>query len=1030
MRAVVEQGNCIAREITIFSSRLVLHISRVLLIVALVCVASLLTHAAPASSAGLITEDPPVALSLTDEERAWLKANPVLRVAALAKWEPIDSWASGGVYSGISGDYLELLAKRLGIRIEATPYPSFDAVLAAGREGRADVMPSIAITAEREAYLAFTQPYLDRPMALFLNRNAGTVDLTGDWKNLRVAAERGFAVVGEIKKRKPLAKLTQYDDTPAALTALAKGEADVYVGGLQPGSVAAEALLLSNIVVSGYFESPLRALHLAVPKEKTKLRSILIAAMRSITREETDAIDARWSPAHTILNYAAGTVPLTEEQRAWLTTNNRIRVGYDPEMSPISFQGDGGRLTGLAHDTLKLVTQKLGISVVEERKGNWADILAAARRGEIDVLIAAGKNQDRLGYLNYAGPYLSSPTSLVDRGETRDLLQIGDLIGKRLAVQDEHFLIPEISRRYPGIRLVKFPDLKTALAAVEKKDCDAAMGNLHSVAHLISTEFIGELRIGGNVESGESVLYFATPRNNAMLANVLDAALGTISQSENIELRNRWLKATYKPGFSLKEVLFWVLPIVTALLGALLVFVWLNRKLKDGISRRNAIVLELATKRTEAVAATQAKARFLAAMSHEIRTPMQGILGAADMLTKATLPPQQSRLANIVREAAQNLVQMMNEVLDDRKLEEGHVEARLAPADLVHSVRGAVDLFTPSAEAKDIKLTFDTDGSVAPRYMADGTFVRQIVTNLVSNALKFTGKGEVAVSMSAVAGGDEAAHGDNAAHSGAADVHALSIKVTDSGRGMSKDELKRLFEPYVQGEAGRTADVPGTGLGLSISLRLAKAMGGDIVAESEPGNGTSMTLVLELPVAEAVTVLTTTGLNHAIDANAPMERAVVVPATGLTRPSQHSGVITTRTEGARARVLANEDDPLVQALMHDQFAELGVNADIAQNAELGFAQWSNGDYDLIFTDNSLGGMSGLEFTTAVRSAEQRSGRSRTPIVGITGSIMAGEIEYCRRAGMDRILQKPVVLADLRAAIDDFVPQAATVDSSK
>jgi two-component system, NarL family, sensor histidine kinase EvgS len=1011
------QSNCIAREITIFSSRLVLHISRVLLIVALICVASLLTHAAPASSAGLITEDPPVALSLSDEDRAWLKANPVLRVAALAKWEPIDSWTSGGVYSGVSGDYLELLAKRLGVRIEATPYPSFDAILVAGREGRADVVPSIAITAEREAYLAFTQPYLDRPMALFLNRNAAAVDLTGDWKNLRVAAERGFAVVGELKKKKPLAKLTQYDDTTAALTALAKGEADVYVGGLQPGSVAAEALLLSNIVVSGYFESPLRALHLAVPKEKAKLRSILIAAMRSISREEADAIDARWTPAHTILNYAAGTVPLNDEQRAWLATNNRIRVGYDPEMSPISFQGDGGRLQGLAHDTLKLVTQRLGISVVEERKGNWADILAAARGGEIDVLIAAGKNQDRLGYLNYAGPYLSSPTSLVDRGETRDLLQIGDLVGKRLAVQDEHFLIPEISRRYPGIRLVKFPNLKAALAAVEKKDCDAAMGNLHSVAHLISTEFIGELRIGGNVEGGESVLYFATARKNAMLGNVLDVALGTISQAENTELRNRWLKATYKPGFSLKEILFWVLPVVTALLGALLVFVWLNRKLKDGISRRNAIVLELATKRTEAVAATQAKARFLAAMSHEIRTPMQGILGAADMLTKATLPPQQARLANIVREAAQNLVQMMNEVLDDRKLEEGHVEARLAPADLVHSVRGAVDLFTPSAEAKGIKLTFDTDSTVAPRYMADGTFVRQIVTNLVSNALKFTGKGQVTVSMHAVA------------HEGAPNVHTLSVRVTDSGRGMSKDELKRLFEPYVQGEAGRSADVPGTGLGLSICLRLAKAMGGNIVADSEPGNGTSMSLVLDLPVAEAVTVLTATGPNHAVDANAPMEKAAAVPA-GSTQQSHHSGVISTRTEGARARVLANEDDPLVQALLHDQFAELGVDADIAQNAELGFAQWANGDYDLIFTDNSLGGMSGLEFTTAVRSAEQRSGRSRTPIVGITGSIMAGEIEYCRKAGMDRILQKPVVLADLRAAIDDFVSQAATVESGK
>jgi two-component system, NarL family, sensor histidine kinase EvgS len=995
-----------------FPSRFLLHINRWLLIVAFACIAPMLTHAASALAAGLITEEIPQQLSLTADELAWLRANPVLRMATTARWEPVEVWTSGGVYTGIAGDYLELLAKRLNVRIEATRYPTFDTVLAAAREGRADIVPSISLTAERTTYLSFTKPYLDIPMALFLNRNAATVNLSSDWKSLRIAGEKGFAIVDELKKSKPLAKVTEYDDTADALTALAKGTADVYVGGLQPGSVAAEKLLLSNITVSGYFESPLSKLHIAVPKQNTILRNILAKAMQSISAEEADAIDRRWSPAHTILNFAAGTVPLSDAQRDWVAKNNRIRVGYDPEFRPISFAGDDGRLSGLAHDTLKLVTQKLGVSVVEERKGTWAEILAATARGEIDVLIAAGKNQERLGYLNFAGPYLTSPTALVDRGNSRDLLQIGDMVGKRLAVQDEHFLLPEISRLYPGIRLVKFPTLKAALAAVESRDCDTAMGNLHTAANLIGTEFIGKLRIGGSVEGGESVLYFATPRKNAMLAESLDAAIGTISQAENLELRNRWLKATYKPGYSLKEILLWLLPVVSALLSALLVFALLNRKLKEGIRRRNAMVLELATKRTEAVAATKAKARFLAAMSHEIRTPVQGILGAADMLISAKLPPQQSRLANIVREAAQNLVQMMNEILDDRKLEEGYVVARLEPCDLVGSVRGAVDLFTPSAANKGIKLAFRMNTLVAPRYKADGTFVRQIVTNLVSNAMKFTHQGQVAVSMDAVPLTD------------AAGIHTLTITVADSGQGMNKEELKHLFEPYVQGNAGRTADVPGTGLGLSISLRLAKAMGGDIVAESEPGRGTSISLVLNVAVADAVTELTTTESHQAISASpaaAQSTKGAVSVVASATPPSQTPGVIKARSTNARVRVLANEDDPLIQALLHDQFTELGVDADIAQNAELGFTQWANTDYDIIFTDNSMGGMSGLEFTRAVREAEQRTGRSRTPIVGVTGSIMADENENFQTAGMDRMLMKPVVMADLRAIIDELVP---------
>jgi ABC-type amino acid transport substrate-binding protein len=371
----------------IFSSALLWRINRLLLIATLVCVTGILAHATSVSAAGVVTEDQPTPVLLTAGELAWLKANPVLRVAALSNWEPIDSWTSGGAYTGISGDYLALLAKRLNLRLEVARYPTFDTVLAAVREGRADLVPSVAVTAERETYLAFSPAYLDRSLAIFLNRDANAIDLSGDWK--------------------PLAKVVQYDDTAAALTALAKGEADVYVGSLQPGSVAAEKLLLSNITVSGYFESPIRYLHLGVQKQNVMLHGLLGKAMHSILAEEGATIDKRWSPAHTVLNYAAGTMPLSVEQREWLAKNNRIRVGYDPELKPISFEADGGHLAGLAHDTLKLVTKKLGISVVEERKGTWAEILAATSRGEIDVLIAAGKNQERLNYLNFAGPYLS-----------------------------------------------------------------------------------------------------------------------------------------------------------------------------------------------------------------------------------------------------------------------------------------------------------------------------------------------------------------------------------------------------------------------------------------------------------------------------------------------------------------------------------------------------------------------------------------------------------------------------------------------
>ena len=993
----------------------------------------------------LLTDAQPLSLVLTAEQTKWLKNKKVLRVATKADWRPIDVTSGGGSFTGISGDYLRILTAKLGINVEVTQYPSNAEAIAALKSGKADILPSLAETPERLELLQFTRPYLDIPNAIFARTDTPVFDLAGEWAGIRVAHERGFATVARNKQGKPRATTLEFADTDATLTALSRGEADVYLGALPTTAATVERLLLSNVVVRGYIDSPFRFLRIGVAREQAELVPILNAAMASVTFSQAEEVRDRWMPERSALSYEQGALPLSSNQQKWLLNNNTVRVAYDPEMMPISFTGSNGKMTGLAVDYLSLVTKKLGLSVIQERRGTWSEILNAIKAGEVDVLIAAAMNQERLDYLDFAGPYLASPTVIVDASRDNSISEISNFIGKSLCVQADHFLVPDLKRRYPGINVVGFPTIEKSLQALLNKQCAAAIGNLYSIANQLETRYVGQLRISGNVANGDSVLYFATPKSKPELGQILSIAKSTISQSERNELRDRWLAVNYQPGYSGRSIATIGIPIALGLLSTLAVFFYLNRKLRLEIKRRNAILLQLANKRMEAEAATQAKARFLAAMSHEIRTPMQGIVGASDMLSRAGLSAAQDRLNALVQSASQVIVQLLSEILDDRRLEEGHIIPRLAPEDMVERIRGAVQLFEPNAKQGKIRLSFESSPMLARRYVADGTYLRQIISNFISNAIKYTPGGAVQVQM------DARAVENN--------QHEITIAVIDTGKGMSAKDLENLFKPFVQGEAGHDADTAGSGLGLSICKRLADAMGAKLNVTSKLGLGTTMMLIIRLDLAVSehdttrvttfgnmndtsklkrieapdspASVAATSALNKQIHAATAARTGVMTSSTvGITAPSvtaasQTEPAILVGNNGrealpmAQLRILANEDDPLIRELLEDQFIALNVQADICADAVTGLEAWRNRDYDLIFTDNSLGSMTGAEFTAAVRAEERETGRPRTPIVGITGSIMVDEHTHCLAIGMEKILHKPIVLADLRNAISHY-----------
>jgi signal transduction histidine kinase/CheY-like chemotaxis protein/HPt (histidine-containing phosphotransfer) domain-containing protein len=396
-----------------------------------------------------------------------------------------------------------------------------------------------------------------------------------------------------------------------------------------------------------------------------------------------------------------------------------------------------------------------------------------------------------------------------------------------------------------------------------------------------------------------------------------------------------------------------------------------------------------ATARTAAEAANLAKSTFLATMSHEIRTPMNGVLGMIEVLERQGLTKDQRRIIVIMRESAQALLRIIDDVLDFSKIEAGRLELEATPFSLSGLVEGVLDTLRPQVLAKGLTLDAEIDAGSQDALVGDPTRVRQILFNLLSNAIKFTDHGGVRVRAGTLplGGGSTRA----------------TLAVTDTGIGLGAEQLARLFQPFVQADSSTTRQFGGTGLGLSIVQRLAQAMGGDVAVESAPGVGSTFTVTLTL---------------HAALADSPLKT--------LLRPVARTSARVDARPGESPRVLVVEDHPVNREVLVLQLELLGIAADSVENGVDALEAWARGRYAAVLADIHMPHMDGHELARRLRAAEADRGAVHTPIVAITANAIKGEEERCLASGMDAYLAKPVSIEQLRATLERWLP----VDGSK
>lgn len=613
----------------------------------------------------------------------------------------------------------------------------------------------------------------------------------------------------------------------------------------------------------------------------TQVFLVLKAMQDNLFERNVDPVDAVMERQVSIFD------DLTPQERQWLSKNHTVRVGIDPDFYPLEKFDAEGRYTGIGPDYLRILQRMTGLTFHIAPPSDWTNTIDMASSRKVDMYIAAAETRHRSQYMLFTPSYIVLPGIIVTRqpskGETGPSIDgIKDLAGKRVAVVNRYSWHDFLDEFHHEVTPVPVKNTLEGLQKVAFGEVDAMIDYQFNITEKINNSGIRNLRAAGSIDAPYGHA-FGIRKDWPELHSIVNKALSKITPEERRIIAQKWLQPYEKKAFSKQTI--WMMLFAAEVLFTVFAFVlYWNFSLKRQVSRRTAqlnqelakydraekelresramleqsnvelehrvnertrdlqaINAELQLAKEAADAATTAKSQFLANISHEIRTPLHGIMAFAELaLLKEKTPPH--RYLRAILQSSRALLEIINDLLDVSKIEAGHLELEQAPFMLDDVVHHVCTVALHNAQAGGIELVVDMDPNMQLALVGDAGRLQQIIMNLVTNAVKFTGPGgQICVTL-------KQAHAEPQPSDVCPEQRRVQIIcfVRDTGVGIAPEFLGQLFQPFRQVDSSTTRRHGGTGLGLCICRQLVEMMHGEIWVESEPNVGSTFAFSVPL----------------------------------------------------------------------------------------------------------------------------------------------------------------------------------------
>ncbi len=771
-------------------------------------------------------------LVLTKEEKAWQKEHPEITIGFQDDWPPYSFLDTNNGPVGISIDFFDRVAQMAGIKYKVYPDGNWSGIYKAGQVKEVDIVASMAIRKYREEWFSLPRPFLTLSNCIITRKDYREIQHRDDLKGKKLSLVKDYWTTDDIMKTYPSAQVDYVNKGIEALREVSVGKADATVLTMGSALDMISRKGFYNLELSALYEKGAERITFGVRNDWPELASIIDKAIASITEVEKIKIMNRW-----ILPVEKGEkIALTKEERTLLDARPVLRVGLAANSLPLSAFDEGGKPIGIVADYFQVLSDNTGLDF-EFVSMTSPELLAAAGKRKID-LFAGFDTPERREYALFSDPLFPTEYIIIMRQDAPFIRGMNSLHGKKVSVIRNVAIHRYLAKNEPEMELVLSESVVEGLKAVSDGHVDAYIGDVVTSSYMINQENIVNLKIAAPADVPDDLIRIAVRNDLAEMWSIVNKVVTAIPSVQHDAILNKWISVTYQHEFD--NSLIWKIS-GGAVFVFFLFFFW-NRRLQREITARKQTQEALRLAKEVAETANRAKSEFLANMSHEIRTPLNAVIGFAQILQGKETDSKKNNYIKSIYSAGTALLSQINDILDLSKIEADKMDLKYSAVSVGSLFEEMKIMFEHRIVEKGLLFTTDIDKKTPRVLVLDETKLRQILVNLLGNAVKFTQDGHIRLSLQ-----------PDHANTGSSRVD-LVFEVADTGIGIPRTEQDKIFDAFAQVKDRATADHDGTGLGLAISRRLVEMMGGEILVESQPGKGSIFRICLygvEVAAADA-----------------------------------------------------------------------------------------------------------------------------------------------------------------------------------